>query len=382
MADQCMLVGEKEGVEAATEGSNFIYSPMSIRAALSLAALGAKGETLNQMLSFLGYDTFANLKAASARLVHVIKPSDSDHESGPELSFVNGIWFDQSKFLMPEFVQVATSVYKAFTECVDFNQPDKVTKEVNDWVEKETNGKIKDLIPINSMRPLDQVILCNALHFKGAWQHKFDKSQTRDHTFHLLNGNTIQTPFMTTILDQFITSFSGFSVLRLPFRQNRDFSRSFSMHIILPNDTTGFIPLMQRISIEPNFISQHTPKMQMSVGMFMVPKFKVSFGFEASQVLKDLGMELPFDGNADFTGMALGLDGRCDLFFHRVHHKASIEVDEDGAEADAATAVVFQMQCCRRPVNFVADHPFMFAVVEDLSGAVLFLGHVVNPLNV
>lgn len=116
--------------------------------------------------------------------------------------------------------------------------------------------------------------------------------------------------------------------------------------------------------------------------MFMVPKFKVSFGFEVSQVLKDLGMELPFNGDADFTGMALGLNGRCDLSLNRMHHKASIEVDEDGAEADAATAVVFQMQQCSiRPVNFVADHPFMFAVVEDLSGAVLFLGHVVNPLN-
>lgn len=117
-----MLVGEKEGMKAATNESNFIYSPMSIRAALSLAALGAKRETLNQMLSFLGYDTIANLKAASARLVHVIKTSDSNHDSGPELSFVNGIWFDQSKFLMPEFLQVAASVYKAFTECVDFNQ--------------------------------------------------------------------------------------------------------------------------------------------------------------------------------------------------------------------------------------------------------------------
>ncbi|KAJ0967205.1 hypothetical protein J5N97_024122 [Dioscorea zingiberensis] len=378
-------MGEREGVKEVANGSNFVYSPASIRAALSLAAIGGKGEMLGEMLCFLGSESAADLKADSARLVRVIRSSEGEPEGGPVLSFVNGIWVDRSMLVKPEFAKVAAEVYKAVTKSVDFrNQHDEVRKEVNDWVEKATNGIIKDLITTGSITPLHRVILCNALYFKGAWQNKFAKFQTRPQNFHLLDGTIIQAPFMTSMQDQFISSFSDFQVLRLPFRRAGDNSRSFSMHVFLPNDPKSSVtPLMQRLSQEPDFISQHTPKVEVRVGRFMLPKFKVSFGFEASEVLEDLGLKMPFSKYADFTGMASGLDGLC---LGKVHHKASIEVDEDGAEVAAATEVGYFLgmclECTPTRVNFVADHPFLFAVIEDQSGVVLFLGHVVNPLKV
>ncbi|KAH7690657.1 Serpin family protein [Dioscorea alata] len=376
--DSCLSLAERVGSEAITNGSNFVFSPLSIRAALSLAAVGSRAATLDRMLSFLGSGSVEELNAVSVRLLGTVRLNGTDEPGS--ISFVNGIWVDRSVGMNPVFEVLAQSVYGAAAESVDIQtKPLEVAKEVNGWVEKETNGLIKDLLPDGSVDSNTRLIIANALYFKGLWEHKFDISITREEEFHLLDNTIIKAPFMTSKEDQFITSFDGFQVLRLPYRKHQD-TESFSMYIYLSDDLFGLHRLLEKVANEPSFVSNHIPSRRVKVGRFMIPKFKFSYGFEVSKVLKSLGLELPFNENADFSGMSLSSSSADKLFISSVHHKATIEVEEEGTVAAAATGLVFRQTSYIPRVNFVVDHPFMFVIREDVTGALLFFGVVVNPL--
>lgn len=380
--DSCLQFAERLGLLAAAEGSNFVFSPVSMRAALSLAAAGSGGETLQQMLSFLGSPTVADLNSSAAAMLGSVTEaapaSDGCGAGACRLAFVNGVWVDSSMALKPSFQETATSVYSAVAKSVDFlHHAPTVVKEVNDFVDMATNGLIKDLIPAQSVSGDTKLVLANALYFKGTWANKFDRSETRNGEFHLLDGSTIDTPFMTSKRKQFVSTFDGFKVLRLPY-QSAGQQRSFSMLIFLPNSRDGLSSLVQMAASQPNFLNRHFPNRLVGVSELSIPKFKLSSNFEATKVLKGLGLDLPFDkALADFGEMTDSTDGR--PYVSSVHHKATIEVEEEGTLAAAATAVTFTKMCYIPPVDFRADHPFMFAIREEVSGAVLFLGHVANP---
>ncbi|KAJ6840835.1 serpin-ZXA-like [Iris pallida] len=378
--DSCLQFAERLGLLAAAEGSNFVFSPASMRAALSLAAAGSGGETLQQMLSFLGSPTVADLNSSAAAVLgSVTETAPASAGAGAcQLAFVNGVWVDSSMALKPSFEETATSVYSAVAKSVDFfHHAPSFVKEVNNFVEMATNGLIKDLIPAQSVGRDTKLVLANALYFKGIWANKFDRSETRNGEFHLLDGSTIDTPFMTSTRKQFVSTFDGFKVLRLPY-QSAGQQRSFSMLIFLPNSRDGMSSLVQMAVSQPNFLNRHFPNRLVGVSQLSIPKFTLSSNFEATKVLKGLGLELPFDeALADFGEMTGSTDGR--PYVSSVHHKATIEVEEEGTVAAAATAVAFKKMCYSQPVDFRADHPFMFAIREEVSGAVLFLGHVANP---
>ncbi|KAK8936393.1 Serpin-ZXB [Platanthera zijinensis] len=375
----CLKIAELAGIPAAAGGSNFVFSPLSLVAALSLTSSGARGETLRELLSFLGSPNLDHLHSASVHLAEAVRAGDRELT----LSFVNGAWVDRSMAANPSFVAVAASVYGATIEPVDFiHQASVEEKKVNNWIEEKTNGIIKNLIPDGTINHSTRLILANALYFKGKWNDKFDNSMTETDKFYLLNGSTIQTPFMSSREDQFISSHAGFQVLKLPYKKEEDDrdSRSFSMLLFLPNERNGLHDLMRRIVSAPNFVEEHVPRRRVDVGRFMVPKFKISFYFEASNVLKQLGLKSIFSSSsADLGGMCLESSRVGQLFVSSILHKAAIEVDEEGTTAAAATVIAMKLMCYIPPVDFVADHPFIFVVREDKTGAILFFGHVVNP---
>ncbi|XVF74146.1 hypothetical protein PTKIN_Ptkin13bG0036700 [Pterospermum kingtungense] len=373
----------KQILQTKKKGSNLVFSPLSIQVVLSAIAAGSKGSTLDQLLCFLKSKSNDHLSSFSSQIIPALLANGSA-VGVPRLSFANGIWLDKSLPLKDSFKQTVKNVYNAASNQVDFQtQADQVIGEVNLWAENETNGLIKQLLPPESVDSSTMLIFANALYFKGAWNEKFNAVQTKDYDFYLKNGSCIKTPFMTSKERQLISAYDGFKVLGLPYMQRRD-TRSFTMYIFLPDAKDGLKDLVEKASSESGFLERHLPEKPVAVGDFRIPRFKISSGFEACEVVKGLGLVLPFSYEADLTEMA-DLPEDQYLYVSKIFHKSFIEVNEEGTEAAAASAATLSMGCYRTvddsKIDFVAEHPFLFLIREDVTGVVLFTGHVHNPLE-
>ncbi|KAL2498298.1 Serpin-ZX [Abeliophyllum distichum] len=366
-------------VSTEAKDKNLVFSPLSIHVVLGLIAAGSKDQTLKELLNFLKSKSTGELNSISSQLITLLF-ADGGPLGGPRLSFANGVWIDQSLSLKPSFKETVDNVYKATSTGVDFQRKaDEVTGEVNLWAEKETSGLIKEILPPGSVDASTRLIFANAVYFKGAWSEKFDASNTKGHDFFLLDGSSVQVPFMSSKKKQYIRSFDGFKILGLPYQQGED-KRKFSMYFLLPDAKDGLPALVEKVSSESGFLEHHLPYQKVKVGEFRIPKFKLSFGFEASEVLKGLGVVSPFSGGG-LTEMVDSHVGQ-DLYVSSIFHKSFIEVNEEGTEAAAASAGVVKLRGLlgEDEFDFVADHPFLFIIREDMTGVVLFIGHILNPL--
>ncbi|XP_059630175.1 serpin-ZXA-like [Cornus florida] len=257
------------------------------------------------------------------------------------------------------------------------------TEEVNSWVEKTTKGLIKNIIPEHSLDQDTMIVLANALYFKGAWNSKFDASMTEDGDFHLLSGETVSVPLMTTSYSEyhFYGSFDGVKLVKMPYQKGEG-SSQFSMYIFLPSERNGLQNLIETVEVADGImlhqLSSHLKEVKLDE--FWIPKFKFSYGLEASNYFKELGLTKPFQRLGEFKGMSDSVYSE-ELFVSGVLHKSSVEANEEGTVAAAATTFGF-VGCARFPPSkpsFVADHPFMFVIREEISGTLLFIGAVLNP---
>jgi serpin B len=216
--------------------------------------------------------------------------------------------------------------------------------------------------------------------------------ETKEYDFHLLDGNSVKVPFITSTHNQFISVFDGFKVLGLPYKHGNKFisrfdadikdKRQFSMYFFLPDTKDGLSFLIKKLASESKFLERMLPSQKVDVGNFTIPKFKISFELETSNVLKELGVDLPFYSGS-LTKMVESSASQ-DLYVNKIFHKSFIEVNEEGTEA-AATTVSEMIGCSLNDftppkIDFVADHPFLFLIREDFSGKLLFIGQVLNPL--
>ncbi|KAL6181115.1 hypothetical protein ACLB2K_047771 [Fragaria x ananassa] len=289
-----------------------------------LIAAGSNGPTQDQLLTFLKSKSTQELNDLASTLVPLFFVKGSPN-GGLGLSFTNGVWIDQSLPVKPSFKRVVDTAYKAALKRVDFeHKPDEVRSEVNSWAEKETNGRIKSILAPGSVNSQTKLLLANALYFKGDWQHKFDASGTKEYDFHLLNGRSVKTPSMT-----------------------RD----------------GLPALVERCSSESGFLDDHLRQKTVKVGAYLMPKFKFSSKFEASELLKTVGLKLPF--------VPGGLTEMVDSPIHVSHiqHESFIDVNEDGTEAAAVTVsnLVGSTLDNEKPIDFVADHPFFLSEKKQLD---------------
>ncbi|XP_062197326.1 putative serpin-Z5 [Phragmites australis] len=240
-------------------------------------------------------------------------------------------------------------------------------------------------------------VVANAIYFKGEWRFPFKKENTFDREFHRLDGSSIEVPFLQSWCSKCIACHKGFKVLKLPYEEmddreyNWEVYRSlpkFSMCVFLPNDRKGLRSVVEKIASSPKFLHNHLPTEYVPVGEFRLPKFKLTFESNIVDDLNDLGLHLPFDDEkANMTDMLLEEDKR-GLSVNGVLHKAVIEMNEEGSEAAAVTvesdddmgySLYDDYVTSPEPVNFVADHPFAFFIVEETSGATVFAGHVLDP---
>ncbi|KAK9939709.1 hypothetical protein M0R45_016398 [Rubus argutus] len=305
-----------------------------------------------QMLSFLKSKSINEINDLISNVVPLVFANGSS-KGGPLLSFANGVWVEKTIHVKPGFKKILDTTYKAALNQVDFiTRAEEVRCEVKSWAENETKGLIKEIIPAGSVNSGIRLILANALYFKGSWEQKFDESMTRMDNFYLPNGRSVKATFMSSWNSQFVSAFEGFKVLKLPYEQGRDYERHFSMYVFLPNARNGLQALVERVCSESGFIDGHLPKHKAG-GKFLIPKFKISADFDAGEVLNHLGLRL--------NGLTEIVEGE-DPAVTNILHKAYMDVNEEGTEAAAITG------------------PFLYLIREEVTGTVMFIGHVLNPI--
>ncbi|KAL5204392.1 hypothetical protein ABZP36_009263 [Zizania latifolia] len=358
---------------------NAAVAPPAVHAALALAAAGARGATRRQVLQALGCGGGGRGGAADAANVasRVVKRvlKDRSTSGGPRLAFASGVWADASRNLSPGFVEAAGNVYGSSAKKADFNnKPEDASEQINSWVKDSTKGTITTIIPAGSIDQNTGLVLGSALYFRGRWLDRDDLRRTTEQKFNFLDGTSVEVPFVEYDRTRLFAVHDGFKVIKLPYKQGKN-ERKFSMYIFLPDHHDGLFQLTQKIFSEPMFLEQHLPTEKRHVGI-SVPKFTISFQIDVKDFLKDMGLELPFLRDAEFSDMIKEDDSSGPLFLSDVLHKVVLEVNDKGIEETSVT-----MGMCK-PLpseHFRANHPFFFMIKEEVSGTVIFMGHVLDP---
>nr|5CE0_A Chain A, Native conserpin with Z-variant (E342K) [synthetic construct]5CE0_B Chain B, Native conserpin with Z-variant (E342K) [synthetic construct] len=335
---------------------NIFFSPVSISSALAMLSLGAKGDTHTQILEGLGFNSEADIHQGFQHLLQTL-----NRPKGLQLKTANGLFVDKSLKLLDSFLEDSKKLYQAEAFSVDFD-PEEAKKQINDWVEKQTNGKIKDLL-----KDLDSdtvLVLVNAIYFKGKWKKPFDPENTKEEDFHVDEKTTVKVPMMSQKGKFYYYHDDELSckVLELPYKGNA------SMLIILP-DEGGLQHLEQ--SLTPETLSKWLKSLTRRSVELYLPKFKIEGTYDLKEVLSNLGITDLFSPGADLSGIT-----EEKLYVSKAVHKAVLEVNKEGTEAAAATGVEIVP---RSPPEFKADRPFLFLIRENKTGSILFMGKVVNP---
>jgi serpin B len=346
---------------SAENDGNLFLSPYSISAALAMTYGGARGETAGQMDSTLH---FGGQGATHPALSHLRKKLNSIQEKGHvQLSVANSLWPQKDSTFLPDYLALTQEFYGSEIVPVDYKaDAEGARQQINVWVEDQTNDRIKDLIPEGMLDPMTRLVLANAIYFKGDWIRQFKPERTRPAPFKLADGKTVEVPMMSQTADFRLAHTKEFQALELPYEGG-----DLSMLILLPNasDKLPDLNLEMIDGLEFN---------EMEV-IVQLPKFKLESTFRLGDTLAAMGMPLAFSDQADFSGMT----GTQDLFIGAVIHKAFVEVNEEGTEAAAATAI--GMKLTSMPPQFIANHPFLFLIRENSTGAILFIGRVMDPAS-
>ncbi len=351
---------------------NLFYSPGSISTALAMTYAGAKGETAAQMARVLHFDVPADdLHASFGAIQETLNANATDR--GYRLSMANRLWGQQGYHFLPDFLAITRNAYGAELAQVDFaRRTEQARQTINAWVEQQTQAKITNLIPPGALAPDTRLVLTNAIYFKGDWYEPFFKGSTQDAPFHVSARQDVSVPLMFKQDEFRIRVGDGLKMLELPYGKG-----DLSMVLLLPDKIDGLPRLEQKLSWEN--LSRWQDAMRDQEVRVHLPRFRMTSQFELSDILRSLGMTLPFDQNrADFSGMT----SQEEVFLSAVIHKAYVDVNEEGTEAAAATAVSVAPAAAiieDKPIEFRADHPFLFLIRDRRTGSILFLGRVTNP---
>ncbi len=362
-----------------TDGNRSI-SPASIGLALGMTWLGARGETAAQMRATLHITIEPTaFIAGSAGLLRAWLTPQAD---GPELRVANRLFVEKTLAVENPFLAATRDGFAAPAELVDFVRETAASRQhINDWVAARTNDRIKDLLPPDGVIADTRMVLVNALYFKGNWANRFEPIATRPRPFFAGGTRSIDAPTMQQVGHHRYRDVGDVEVLTLDYEAS-----PLSMSIVLPKKRDGLGAVESRMSA--GTMSQWIdPAAQYTRVSVELPRFKIEASSEPLR-LKDalvgLGMALPFDsGRADFTGIHVFQKPEDRLLISNVFHKTFVEVNEAGTEAAAATAVSMARAGSapprEEPKPFVVDHPFLFVLHDNASGAVLFLGRVDDP---
>jgi len=352
------------------EENNVFFSPFSISTAFGMLYLGSKDKTANELREVLGYNfqhlSNEDINEQFATVLRQIQDFDSNKY---ELDVANKLVVQQNFDILQTFKDNLNKYYETTIETADFSHNSvAATDSINQWVKKQTHDKIEKLLS-EPLSPLTRLVLLNAIYFKGIWQTKFFKNQTEEEVFF----NSGITEFKTQMMKR-----SGqFNYTEIPELESKLLELPYSgedvsLYIVLPNERQGLKKLKTNLNDFAVIEKSITHLREVEVHT-TIPKFKVEASYSLKDQLSGLGMKEVFTSNADLSG----IDGKKDLEVSQVIHKAVIEVNEEGSEAAAATAIiVVDTSVESRTVFFRADHPFVFFIRDNRNGMILFTGHI------
>jgi len=350
---------------------NLFYSPFSISTALAMTYAGAQGETARQIRNTLNFPDGGNFHGQYSKMLQKISGANKDYIT---LDIANGLWAQKKFTFLDSYFDLVKTNYSSELKNVDFRDPvarEDARNEINTWVEKVTREKIKNLLDPSNLDSSTRLVLVNAIYFYGDWALAFEKHMTREADFYSRDNLTLTVPFMNNTGRYNFYETSDVKVIELPYKGS-----TASMLIFLPVDKDGLAEFEKSFSYK--FYAEAVASMQMADVALSMPKFKTDYKIYLGKILAKMGMPLAFSPlTADFSGMT----GKKELYISAVIHQASINVDEKGTEAAAATAVVMAKGAARKPEMkyFIADHPFIFLIRDNTTGSILFMGRLTKP---
>lgn len=356
---------------SAADGKSVLLSPFSVRQAVGVAYLGSRGatrEAIARTLQAGPVEAFATSeKAARGELLAA--------DSSVKLAIANGLFLKKGFPFRPAFVAAARDSFDAEVFERDFG-PESLS-ELNGWVRRKTEGRIPAIL--DAFQPTDRGVLLNAVYFKGSWTTRFAKQDTEPADFHPASGAPFKHPFMSRRGRFAYAEAPGWQAVRLPYGK----SRRLGMILVLPARESSLAEWRKGLSA-PAWRSLRGALADRE-GVVKVPRFKFEATVSLKEPLVSLGMSVAFDrARADFRDMAEAPAEADRLHISRVAHRAFIEVNEEGTEAAAATAVVMATKGAEMseeppPFRFTADRPFFFAIEDERTGTLLFLGEQRRP---
>ena len=351
------LLGQ-DAMKKLEQDENLIFSPYSLQAAFAMTSLGAKGPTQQEMTKVL------HLEPGFQAPYRSLAKEFNFAKNG--VAVANRIWPATSFKLLPKFVSDCKTVFGAAPQTVNYQSTEQARKTINAWVSKVTRDKIPELLKPGIVRPDTPLVLTNAVYFKRKWAREFSPTKTRTATFHSPKGSKL-TAMMSgnSYYDYFENA--QFQMVVLPYLES-----DFAMALVVPKAKDGWKSL--RRTLPANLLDLPRDEEPTDTIQVHLPKLKFRKGLDAKVLMQSLGMERPFTAGADFSGLSDG-----GLFIGAAVHEAFLEVNEQGTEAAAATAVVMTRSQPRIRATVKADRPFFFLIFHQPSKATLFMGQVVDP---
>jgi len=358
-----------------SDNGNLFFSPYSISLALAMTYGGARSTTAQQMDDTLHFSLpdeqiHAGFNALNLELAN--RAEETDVSPGFKLNIANSAWIQYDRPIEQDYLDLLAENYAASLYLTDYaSDPDGSRQAINDWVSQETEGKIEDLVPAGAIDIMTRLVLANAIYFNAAWQNTFSQDLTENAPFYLIDGTQVSVPMMTQLGPKSYgyTAGENYKAVELPYSDGQ-----LSMVIMMPND--GDFEVFEA-NLTTESLAEILGNLRNHQVELKMPKFRIESEFGLSNALQQMGMSAAFDPqSADFSG----IDGTKDLFISDVVHKAFVDVDEEGTEAAAATAVIIGVTSMPvTELQLTIDHPFIFLIQDKPTGTILFLGRVLNP---
>ncbi|XP_048204476.1 serpin B9 [Perognathus longimembris pacificus] len=350
---------------------NVFYSPVSISSALAMVLLGAKGNTADQMAQALSLNTEKDIHHEFQSFLSEVNKPGKHYV----LTTANRLFGEKTCEFLQSFKTSCLQFYLAELEQLSFAKaPDMARKHINTWVSKQTEGKIQDMLPDNSIGEQTKLVLVNAIYFKGKWDGKFEETLTREMPFKInqKEQRPVQMMYQEAEFNLTYVNEVQAQVLELPYE-----GRELSMLVLLPDDGVDLSKVENDLTFE-KFIAWSKPDRMKSIEVEVsLPRFKLEENYDMESVLQRLGMVDAFQhGKADLSVLSADRD----LYLSRFMHKSVVEVNEEGTEAAAASAVIIVECCFQEPEHrFCADHPFLFFIRHNTTNSLLFCGRFTSP---